>query len=79
MAAVLTWVSTTGSGLLGFLYLFAFSLGMCTLLVVVGTSTGALARLPRAGRWMLIVKRVFAGLMVGAAEYYLLKAGQLWI
>ena len=79
MAAVLTWVAATKSGALGFLYLFVFSLGMCTLLVAVGASTGALARLPRAGRWMLVVKRVFAGLMVGAAEYYLLEAGKLWI
>src|SRR5918996_5966315 len=38
MAAVLTWVTTTKSATLGFLYLFVFSLGMCTLLVVVGLS-----------------------------------------
>lgn len=79
MAAVLTWVTTTKSAALGFIYLLAFSLGMCTLLVVVGLSSGALATLPRAGSWMLWVKRAFALLMVGVAEYYLLKAGELWI
>ena len=79
MAAVLTWVSTTKSAVLGFAYLFSFSLGMCTLLVVVGLSSGSMARLPRAGVWMVWVKRVFAIIMVGVAEYYLLKAGQLWI
>ena len=77
MAAVLTWVATTKSAVLGFVYLFAFSLGMCTLLVVVGLSAGAAARLPRSGQWMLAVKRVFAALMIGAAEYYLFKMGQL--
>src|SRR2546423_22640 len=41
MAAVLTWVSTTKRGALGFIYLFAFSLGMCALLVVVGLFSGA--------------------------------------
>jgi len=79
MAAVLTWVTTTKSAVLGFAYLFVFSLGMCTILVVVGLSTGAVAKLPRAGVWMLWVKRVFALLMFGVAEYYLLKAGELWI
>ena len=79
MAAVLTWVTTTKSAVLGFVYLFSFSLGMCTLLVVVGLSSGSLAKLPRAGAWMLWVKRVFALIMVGVAEYYLLKAGELWI
>src|SRR6266550_1548680 len=34
-AAVLTWVATTRSGVLGFIYLFVFSLGMSALLVAV--------------------------------------------
>ena len=78
-AAVLTWVSTTHSAALGFVYLFVFSLGMCTLLVVVGLSSGTLARLPRAGVWMVWVKRVFALVMLAVAEYYLVKGGQLLI
>ena len=79
MAAVLTWVSRTHSAVLGFFYLFAFSLGMCTLLVVVGLSSGSLARLPRAGGWMLWVKRVFAIAMIGVGEWYLVSAGKLWL
>ena len=79
MAAVLTWVTKTHSAVLGFFYLFAFSLGMCTLLVVVGLSSGTLARLPRAGAWMLWVKRVFAIAMVAVGEWYLIEAGKLWL
>jgi cytochrome c-type biogenesis protein len=79
MAAVLTWVTVTHSAALGFLYLLTFSLGMCALLVVVGLSTGSLARLPRAGAWMVTVKRIFALVMLAAAEYYLVKMGQLLI
>jgi cytochrome c-type biogenesis protein len=79
MAAVLTWVSTTRSAGLGFLYLFVFSLGMCTLLVLVGLSSGAVARLPRAGVWMVWIKRAFAVLMLAMVEYYLVKMGQLLI
>ena len=77
MAAVLTWVSTTQSALLGFVYLFAFSLGMCSLLVVIGLSAGTLARLPRSGEWMRVVKKVMAVVMIGVAEWYLVQAGQL--
>lgn len=79
MAAVLTWVTTTQSGWLGFAYLFTFSLGMCALLVVVGLSSGALARLPKSGPWMTWIKRGFGFLMLGVAEYYLVKMGQLLI
>jgi cytochrome c-type biogenesis protein len=79
MAAVLTWVTVTKSAGLGFLYLLTFSLGMSTLLVVVGLSSGSLARLPRAGAWMVTIQKIFALVMFGAAEYYLIKMGQLLI
>jgi thiol:disulfide interchange protein DsbD len=79
MAAVLTWVTATKSGVLGFIYLFVFSLGMCTLLVLVGLSSGTLARLPRAGTWMVWIKRLFALIMLGVAEYYLVQMGLLLI
>lgn len=79
LAAILTWVTASGSALLGFTYLLAFSFGMCTLLLVVGTATGAVLRLPRAGTWMVYVKRGFALLLLGVAEYYLITMGQLLI
>ena len=79
MAAVLTWVTATKSGVLGFIYLFVFSLGMCTILVLVGLFSGTVARLPRAGEWMLWVKRIFALIMLGVAEYYLVQMGLLLI
>lgn len=77
MAAVLTWVTTTKRGVLGFVYLFTFSLGMCALLVAVGIFSGTAARLPRAGQWMIWVKRGFALVMLAVAEYYLIQMGQL--
>jgi cytochrome c-type biogenesis protein len=79
MAAVLTWVSLTKSAALGFLYLFVFSLGMCTLLIAVGISVGVLGVLPRAGAWMIWVKRIFALIMLIMAEYYLVRMGGLLI
>lgn len=77
-AAVLTWVSTTGSALLGFVYLFVFSLGMTALLVIVGLSSGTLARLPRSGSWMVWAKRLAGILMLAMAEYYFIQAGLVW-
>lgn len=74
-AAVLTWVAATGAGAMGFLYLFAFSLGMTALLVAVGLSSGLLAGLPRSGRWMVRVKRISAIILLAMAEYYFVKAG----
>ncbi|MHB1195179.1 MAG: cytochrome c biogenesis protein CcdA [Longimicrobiales bacterium] len=74
-AVVLTWVAATQAGLMGFAYLFVFSLGMTALLVAVGIFSGALALLPRSGTWMVWVKRGAALLMVLMAEYYFVQAG----
>ena len=76
-AAVLTWVSTTGSAALGFIYLFVFSLGMTALLVAVGLFSGAAARLPRSGRWMVWVKRIAGLIMLGMAQYYFIQMGMV--
>jgi thiol:disulfide interchange protein DsbD len=77
-AAVLTWVGTTGSPGLGFLYLFVFSLGMTALLVLVGFSAGLARRLPRAGSWSRWVKRVAGVLMLLMAGYYVYQAWLVW-
>ncbi|MEK9502800.1 cytochrome c biogenesis protein CcdA [Gaopeijia maritima] len=74
-AVVLTWVAATQAGLMGFVYLFVFSLGMTALLVVVGLFSGSLATLPKSGRWMVWMKRAAAVIMLGVAQYYFVKAG----
>ncbi len=79
LAAILTWVATTRSAWLGFLYLFVFSLGMSSLLLVFALAADASLRLPRAGSWMLWVKRAFAIILLGVAEYYLISMGQVLI
>ena len=76
-AVVLTWVATTQSALLGFLYLFVFALGMTALLVVVGLFSGTLAALPKAGVWMTWVKRGAGVVMLGMAGYYFWKAWEV--
>jgi thiol:disulfide interchange protein DsbD len=74
-AAVLTFVSTTGSAWLGFLYLFVFSLGLTALLVAVGLFSGSVAALPRGGRWTLWIKRAGGALLLLMAEYYFVRMG----
>ncbi|HWV57583.1 MAG TPA: cytochrome c biogenesis protein CcdA [Longimicrobiales bacterium] len=72
-AAVLTWVASTQNAVLGFLYLFVFSLGMTTLLVVVGLFSGAITFLPRSGRWLVWSKRIAGVLILAMAGYYYLE------
>jgi len=76
-AAVLTWVATTRSGVLGFLYLFVFSLGMTAILVLVGLFSGTLTALPRSGAWMTWIKKGAGVVLLGMAEYYFIQMGQV--
>jgi len=76
-AAVLTWVATTRSGVLGFVYLFVFSLGMTALLVAVGLFSGTVTALPRAGSWMVWVKKLSGVVLLGMAEYYFIQMGRV--
>ncbi len=74
-AVVLTWVAATEAGVMGFVYLFVFSLGMTAILVVVGVFSGTIAVLPRSGKWMVWMKRVAGILMIAVAQYYFVQAG----
>ncbi len=75
--AALTFVTATRSAGLGFVYLLAFSLGMTTLLLIVGLVSGSLGALPRAGRWTAWVKRGGGVILLGMAEYYFIRMGQV--
>jgi cytochrome c-type biogenesis protein len=76
-AAVLTFVASTGSAALGFLYLFVFSIGMTAILVLVGLFSGTLSVLPRSGTWMVWMKRIAGLIMLGMAEYYFIQMGMV--
>jgi len=52
---------------------------MGTLLIVVGTFTGVLSSLPRAGVWIERIKKGFGFLMILVGEFFIIKAGQLMV
>ncbi|MCE5333617.1 MAG: sulfite exporter TauE/SafE family protein [Desulfobacteraceae bacterium] len=79
LGVLLTFVATKHQVAWGIGMLFAFSFGLGTLVIIVGTFTGLLTSLPRSGIWMLRVQRVFGVLMILAAEYFLIKTGEFFI
>lgn len=79
LGAALAYVGARGSVVFGTSVLFVFAFGMGALMIALGTFSGALAAMPRSGRWMMRVKKVFGIIMVVIAEYLLLQAGQRFI
>jgi len=50
---------------------------MTALLVVVGLFSGSVTALPRAGSWMVWVKKLSGVVLLGMAEYYFIQMGQV--
>jgi thiol:disulfide interchange protein DsbD len=68
---LLTWVASLGSPWLGFLIFFTLSLGLGLPLAVLAVFSGQLQRLPRAGGWMIWVRKFMGWVLVGMAVYFM--------
>lgn len=71
LVLLLTIVTTLKSAFLGFAMLFSFGIGLSTPLLIIGTFSGSLSLLPRAGMWMVEVKRIFGFFMLAMCLYFL--------
>lgn len=71
LALVLTIVATIGNVFAGFWLLFAFGIGMSVPLVIIGTFSTSLQMLPRAGQWMVEIKKALGFVMLATCFYYL--------
>ena len=77
LAAVLVYVASKHNLLYGFSLLFVFGYGVGFLMILLGTFTGLLTSIPKSGRWLTLVKKVFGWVLILAAEYLLIKMGGL--
>jgi thiol:disulfide interchange protein DsbD len=66
---LLLWVGQMGDPLLGFLFFFVLSIGLGLPLSILAIFSGAIARLPKSGDWMLWVRRLMGWILIGMAAY----------
>jgi thiol:disulfide interchange protein DsbD len=74
LAVILGVVAARQSVFFGASLLFVFSLGVGSLLVLIGTFAGILASLPKSGAWMTGVKKLSGIVMLAAGAYFLYSA-----
>lgn len=79
LGVLLAYVASTRDMVMGGLLLFVFAFGMGAILLVVGTFSGLMASIPRSGGWMVTIKKAMGFLMVILAEYFLVKAGIMFV
>lgn len=78
LAAVLAIATVKQDLLFAVILLFAFSLGLGTLLLLVGTFSSIIASLPQSGPWMERVSRYVGWVFLAVGEYFLVQAGTMW-
>jgi len=76
LGAVLTYVGSKQNLFFGITLLFTFAFGMGTLLILVGTFSGIAASMPKSGKWMNIIKKLFGIILIICAEYFIILAGK---
>lgn len=71
VVTILTYVAQTKNIFLGFWLLFFFAIGMGLILIIFGTFSNRIIKMPKAGAWTETVKKVLALLMFAVAFYYI--------
>jgi len=71
LASALLFISTGGSPVLGGVYLFSYAVGLSIIFIIAGTFSSVLKKLPRSGRWMVIIRSIF-GIAIITYSLYLL-------
>jgi thiol:disulfide interchange protein DsbD len=77
LGVILALIASKQDLFLGMALMVSFSLGVGLLFLVIGTFSSVLTNLPKAGPWMLGIKRVMASAVLGVSLYYLSLAVEL--
>ena len=72
LGSILTYLATKKNLFYGTFLLFSFAWGMGFLLVLVGIFSSAVFRwLPKAGKWLVYLKYIYAAAMLAAGLYFI--------
>ena len=74
LASILTLIATGQNLMFGTLLMVCFSFGLGLPFLLLGTFSQALIRLPQAGIFLIVVKRVLGTAMIAVAVYFTLMA-----
>ena len=71
LGSILFYSATKKNILYSATLLFSFAYGMGLLLILIGTFSSVLINLPKAGKWLIIVKRAFSFLLIAMGAYFI--------
>lgn len=72
LGSILVYLAAKQNLVYGILLLFSFAYGMGFILIIAGTfGSLIMAVLPRSGRWMFYLKKLYAFILLGAGLYFI--------
>lgn len=71
LGAILLYLATKKNILHGVTLLFTFAYGMGLVLILMGTFSSILVRLPKSGKWSVYIKKFAALMLIGIGIYFL--------
>jgi len=73
LGAILSLISLKRNVFYGGTALFLFSLGYGVILIILGTFTALIRKLPKQGLWLIIIKRIVGLIFAAMGVYFLMK------
>lgn len=74
LAAILAYLSTTKNVFYGASLLFCFSYGMGLIFILIGIFGTAFHGLPKPGKWMVTIKKIYASVIILSGAYFIFTA-----
>jgi cytochrome c-type biogenesis protein len=74
LGSILAYLSTTKNIFYGGFLLLSFSYGMGLIFILIGTFGVSITGLPKPGKWMVVIKKVCAAIIVLAGLYFIIIA-----
>lgn len=75
LGSILVYVGTKQNMFYGAILLFCFAYGACATIILAGTFVGFLSNMPKPGRWLGWINKVYGFIFIGMGEYFLIKTG----
>lgn len=73
LGAILFYLATKKNILYGITVLLSFAYGMGLVLILAGTFSALLVNLPKAGKWLVYIKRLSAVVLIGIGLYFIFR------
>lgn len=74
LGSILAYLATKKNIFYGCFLLLSFSYGMGLIFILFGTFGSGISGLPKSGKWMLIIKKICAAVIIVAGAYFIFTA-----